>query len=81
MFVFIHGDGTRPAPELHFMFVTPGGHLENTELPISWVDSMNRPKTFELRFVGGRAEVDDQLGSYLIKNGLAKESGAPLFRL
>lgn len=80
MFVFIHGDGVRQPPETHWMMLTPAGHLENTELPVGWVDTMNRPKTFQVTFTHGRAEVDDELGRYMIKNGLAQKTGVQLFR-
>jgi hypothetical protein len=80
MYVFIHGDGIRPPPEIHFMFITPAAHLVNTEVPNGWVDTQNRPREFQLTFVHGRAEVDDEIGRYLIKNGLAQKSGVALFR-
>lgn len=78
--MFIHGDGVRPPPAAHYMFVTPAAHLQNTEVPAAWIDALNRPKDFHLHFVHGRAEVDDDLGRYLIKHGLAHKSGAQLFR-
>lgn len=80
MYVFIHGDGVRPPPETHVMFLTPAAHLENTELPASFVDTMNRPKSFEAEFIHGRAEVNDELGRYMVKNGLAHKTGTQLFR-
>jgi hypothetical protein len=80
MLVFIHGDGVRPPPEMHLMFITPAAHLQNTEVPAGWVDSHNRPRDFQLTFIHGRAEVDDEIGKYLLKQGLAQKSGAALFR-
>lgn len=80
MHVFIHGDGVRPPPATHFMMVCPAGHLTNTEMPLGWVDQMNRPKEFQIVFTHGRAEVDDEMGRYLTKNGLAEKTSAKLFR-
>jgi len=80
MHVYLHGDGVRPPPEYHYMYACPGAHLENTALPVGWVDALNRPKTFDILFVHGRAEVDDELGRYLIKHGFAHKTGVQLFR-
>jgi hypothetical protein len=76
--VFLHGDGVRQPPANHYMFVTPAA--QNTEVPADWIDTLNRPKEFQLHFVHGRAEVDDILGRYLLKHGLAHKSGVQLFR-
>jgi hypothetical protein len=79
VYVFIHGDGERPPPAMHFMMATPAADIQG-EVPASWVDTLNRPKEFQLQFVHGRAEVDDELGKYLIKKGYAHKSGVSLFK-
>lgn len=59
-----HGRGT--------LFVSPGAdHPENS----AWIDATTkRPVMFTVKFLGGMAEVDSQLGAYLISKGLAQRT-------
>ena len=44
------------------------------EVPTEWVDDKNEPLTFQVEFVRGKAEVDENIGRYLIDQGLAKKT-------
>lgn len=65
MKVYHHGGRLK-----HTTFAQPGG-----EFPVS--DFMNEdgsPKLFTIEFLGGVAEVPDNLGRYLIDKGIASAS-------
>lgn len=55
----------------HFLYVQPAATpgCENSD----WMDG-EEPKLFTIEFVHGRAEVPDNLGRYMIDNGLARMS-------
>ena len=76
MFVYLHGSpGRAPAAE-HVMFITPAAHLEGQEVPATWVNRKNEPISFQIEFVHGRAEVDPDMGRYLVSEGLAFKNPA-----
>jgi len=55
----------------HTILVTPGkDHPENSE----WHDDKGRALMMPVKFIDGVANVDSQLGKYLIDKGLAKKS-------
>lgn len=60
----------------HTMYVCPAGDKDfvKGEVPSDWVDDENKPKTFQVEFKRGKAEVDDNLGDYMIKRGLARKT-------
>lgn len=52
------------------LFVQPGVHS-----PVSdWLEEHGKPRLFAVEFKEGEATVDDQLGQYMIDQGLAKSS-------
>ena len=54
----------------HTLFVQPG-----RQFPIAdWVDEMGAPRLFRVEFRAGCAEVPDNLGAYMIDQGLAQRS-------
>ncbi len=51
-------------------FVQPGVHH-----PVSdWMDEAGKPRMFAVAFIEGVAEVSDNLGKYMIDQGLAARS-------
>jgi len=59
----------------HTMHISPAADPRmKGEMPSDWVDDKNEPRTFQIEFVRGKAEVDDDIGNYLVKQGLAKKS-------
>ena len=61
----------------HTFIVCPGGHLSEEECPDSFWEGKGEkrsPKTFHVKFVFGKAEVNDELGKYMISSGLASKS-------
>ena len=59
----------------HTMHISPAADPRiKGEVPTEWVDDKNAPLTFQVEFVRGKAEVDDNIGNYLIEQGLAKKS-------
>lgn len=79
MLVFLHGsvasDGTpTPPPAVQYLIVSPAAHLRGQEVPAHWVDDKNNPIQFEILFQQGKAEVDDEMGNYLVKTGQAQKS-------
>ena len=61
----------------HTMFVCPAGDKDffrNQEVPSEWVDDDNKPRTFEVEFKKGKAEVDDKIAQYMIQRGLARKT-------
>jgi hypothetical protein len=72
MIIFMHGD--RAAKQASFPFsVNPGksGFIAEDDLPNAWRDIDGSPKEFKLNFAFGQCEVDDMLGRWLIKHGMA----------
>lgn len=59
----------------HTMHISPAADPRiKGEVPVDWVDDKNNPRTFQVHFYKGRAEVDDQIGNYLIETGLARKT-------
>lgn len=61
---------------MHTLYVQPAiDHPENSQ----WVDKENNPLMFQIFFKHGVAEVEDNLGQYLIDKKLAAQT--PLINL
>lgn len=60
----------------HTVHICPAGDKDfiKGEIPSDWVDDENKPRTFIITFVHGKAEIDDKLGKYMIERGLARKS-------
>jgi hypothetical protein len=58
------------------MSVAPAGDktFVKGEVPAAWVDDENRPVNIAVNFTFGVADVDDELGRYLVARGLAKKT-------
>jgi hypothetical protein len=83
MRIYLHGD--KAAKQASFPFsVNPGlsGMIAADDLPLAWKEH-GEPKEFKIDFKFGAAEVDDMLGRWLIKNGMAfdRPGTAPKFDL
>jgi hypothetical protein len=69
--IYLHGD--KPAKQSVFPFsVNPGlsGLISSDDLPLAWQEN-GSPKEFKLAFAFGECEVDEQLGRWLVKHGMA----------
>lgn len=59
----------------HTMHICPAADPRiKGEVPADWVDDKNNPRTFQINFYRGKAEVDDQIGKYLIDTELARKT-------
>jgi hypothetical protein len=59
----------------HTMHICPAGDPRvRGECPVDWVDENNKPRTFQVEFRNGKAEVDDQIGRYMIEMDLARKT-------
>lgn len=58
------------------LFVTPAHKFPATH----FLNDSGTPKIFSIVFIDGEAEVDDQLGQYLLDEDIAKSSPIVLFR-
>ena len=56
-------------------FVQPGREYPSSQ----FVDDNGDPRMFSVKFIEGQAVVDDELGQYMIDQGLAKASPIILF--
>jgi hypothetical protein len=74
MFVYNAGSCGRAT-----LFVSPGTHHPENS---NWVDPKTRaPLQFTIRFENGRADVDEEMGRYLIDQELAQRSPIILPRI
>jgi hypothetical protein len=70
--MIVYSKGEKAALQSSFLLsVCPARHLEGQELPAEWVTDKNEPIDFNIEFVYGRAEVEENLGRYLVKHGFA----------
>lgn len=61
-----------PRTGIFEMEVCPGGHLPVGDCPSDWFRKDDgRPIAFLVQFVDGVAKVDDRLGRYMLKHGMA----------
>lgn len=66
MQVYYHGRSLN-----HRIFVTPAHDYPNVN---SWREEDGRGKQFEVHFKNGVADVDDNLGLYMIEKGLVSKT-------
>lgn len=66
MKVYLQG----PRTGTYTLHACPGGH-EPGECPADWFDADVKPLTFHVVFINGEAKVDNRLGRYLLKHGMA----------
>ncbi len=74
MRVYLHGSPDQPPPARHTLLVTPAAHLPGQEMPHEFVERDGSPRTFDILFEYGKAEVPDVLGKYLVENKLAEKT-------
>lgn len=77
MLVYLHGSNDKLPVQEHTLIVAPAGHLPKNEALSDWWDTTGErpvPAQFHITFYYGQAEVDDQLGRYLLTSGQAKGS-------
>lgn len=60
----------------HVMHITPAADEEFvSNPPVAWLDEQNgQPIAFAIEFKYGKAEVDDQIGEYLVARKLARRT-------
>lgn len=73
MYVYLTGAKER-ASSHHIVYVAPAAYPGVSEAPAEWYSPDKTAKTFEIKFVHGRAEVEQNLGEFMIKYGLANRS-------
>lgn len=77
MIVYIHGSDGKPPVAEHTIIVAPAGHLPKAECLSEWWDASGErvvPAQFPVKFHYGEAEVDDQIGRYMVTTGQAMKS-------
>ena len=71
----IYNTGSKAAAmPAFFMSVSPARHLEGQEIPSEWMTDKKEPIDFQIEFKFGKAEVDKNLGEYMIKYGYASRT-------
>lgn len=77
MHVYLSGAKERANPS-HVLRVAPaaevGRVMAANDVPSDWKEHDGTPKGFEIKFVHGRASVDERLGEWLIAAGYAYRS-------
>jgi len=73
MKVYLAGEKPR-RQKLFLMCIAPAATLHNQEIPQAWLEHDGKPKQMNVEFEYGEAEVDDQIGAYLLKEGLAQRT-------
>lgn len=74
MIVYYHGSPGKPPGENQHITVCPGGHMPRECEAAFWWDETGekkKAKEFVVHFRYGEAEVEDQLGKYLVGHGFA----------
>lgn len=67
----IYTNGEKTSIGKHIMMVQPGKDHKDVS---NWLDQEKKPIMFVIKFMDGKAEVDDQLGKYLIDKNYASKS-------
>ncbi len=60
------------------MNIAPASDVKNMEIPPDWFDDQGKPRQFNVMFEYGAAEVEDEIGRYLIAKGYAAKSALVL---
>lgn len=77
MILYYHGSPDKPPVENHIITVCPAGHLPNDCPEDYWWDEVGdkkKAKEFVVHFVYGEAEVEDQLGKYMVATKIAMKT-------
>jgi hypothetical protein len=77
LIVYLHGSPDKHPVAEHTVIVAPAAHLDGQEVPAAWYDTSGKepkPKEFQVKFYHGQAEVDDDLGRYMVKHQIAMKS-------
>jgi hypothetical protein len=71
----VYATGEKPSRQPVFlMSVAPAATVRNREVPAHWVDDNNNPVQFNIEFKYGAAEVEDDIGQYLVDSELARRT-------
>jgi hypothetical protein len=76
MYVYLNGDNPRGHPN-YVVRVAPAAdnYFTNAEdCPSDWKEANGSAKQIDIVFAYGRAEVDENMGRYLVKRGIAERS-------
>ena len=79
MIIYLHGSAEKEMVEDHYVIVCPAGHVPGEfKSQDWWLDAdMKIPKQFQVYFHYVEAEVEDNLGAYMIKYGMAHKHKMP----
>ena len=75
MRVWYNGDRSRPTD----ITICPAGHLPGV-LPAEWYEGDRKPRTFNIVFAHGYADVSDAIGRYLVGERIASRTSLILPR-
>jgi len=71
----VYAAGQRQTVGVQTLHVAPAAHVgENAACPREWFDDDASPRNFSVIFRNGEAEVDDQIGRYLLAYKLARKT-------
>src|SRR5436309_2722165 len=75
MRVYLHSDRAEKAKS-YIVTVAPAADCDFVlgEVPVSWLHPDGSAKQIEVAFAFGAADVDDQLGVYMVKRGIAQRT-------
>lgn len=77
MYVYLHG--SKQQVGRHSMYVTPAKNRTDIDANPEWFSPDGTPQMLELFFENGKLAVDENLGKFLVSNGMA--SAKPPSRL
>lgn len=73
--MFVYAAGERQAVGVQTLHIAPAAHVGGaTACPLDWLEDDGSPRNFTVIFRDGVAEVDDQIGRYLLAYKLAKRT-------
>lgn len=74
MKVYLAGEKQR-RQKTFIMSVAPAATVRDQEIPAHWLEGKdNLPKQFNVEFSYGEAEVEDDIGRYLLEAGVARRT-------
>jgi len=73
--LIVYRTGGRDPQRASFtLFICPAAAMRKADCPSDWLDDKGAPRSFEVEFRFGRAEVPSNVGEYLIQQGLASKT-------
>lgn len=73
--MIVYRNGERDSQRSSFtLFICPAADMRKADCPSDWLDDKGAPRSFEVEFRFGRAEVPSNVGEYLLRRGLASKT-------